>query len=118
MSERKPNLGPPMATGPQEFADDFAAPVSNKDPGKVDKAWAAIVSSGVKVGQMWRHNKTDSTYIIKELSVDEARLVAVVTYVGHPNSERRRWTRDLDVFLGKRPDDGTFRFTFIGDPQT
>jgi len=88
---------------------------SNKDPVMVDKAWAAIVSSGVRAGQLWHHNKTGSTYRVVALSVDEVRLVPVVTYEGHPNNERRSWTRDLDVFLGKREDDGTFRFTFIRD---
>lgn len=87
-------------------------PESDKDRGLIDRAWARIESSGVQVDQVWRHNKTSSFYRVVALSVDEVKLVPVVTYEGIPDAARRSWTRDLDVFTGKR-EDGAPRFTLV-----
>jgi hypothetical protein len=85
----------------------------DKDQGKLAEARRAMQVSGVEVGQMYRHNKTDSLYRIIALSIDEVRLVPLVTYgaAGVPAGYAERiWTRDLDVFTGKR-EDGTWRFS-------
>lgn len=96
------------------FDDDVKTlNVPGKEPGMIDKAWDFIDVSGVRVGQIWRHNKTGTEYLIRALSIDEMRLVPVVTYEGHPDNIQRVWTRDLEVFIGKREDDGTSRFTLL-----
>lgn len=72
--------------------------MSNKDETKVDEAWRVIGRSDVAAGQVWRHSKTQSRYEVIALSVDEVRLVPVVTY--QSLSKPYTWTRDLDVFVG------------------
>lgn len=68
-----------------------------KDEDVVAAAWLDIATCGVEVGQVWRHQVTDSLYDVVALSLDEARLVPLVTY--RSQSKKYVWTRDLVVFL-------------------
>ena len=81
-----------------------------KDPVAVDGAVHAIQTSGVQPGKVWLHTKTQSTYEVLCLSVDEVRVVALVTYKSRTLGYI--WTRDLDVFLGQN-EDGELRFTRV-----
>lgn len=78
-----------------------------KDEARVAAARAAIAASPVTVGSRWRHQVTDSLYVVAWLSVDEVRLVPLVTYCSETSSYC--WTRDLDVFLGPN-ENGDQRF--------
>lgn len=82
--------------------------MSNKDQTKVDAAQHTIHRSGVDEGQVWYHTKTRSLYEIVCLSVDEVRLVPLVTY--RSLMKNYTWTRDLDVFLSTN-ENGDLRFT-------
>lgn len=83
-----------------------------KDEAKVQRAADRIAMCSVTPGQVWRHNKTKSNYEIVCLSIDEARLVVLVTY--RSLLRDTTWTRDLDVFLGPN-EDGEQRFEHL-DP--
>jgi DNA-directed RNA polymerase subunit RPC12/RpoP len=74
-----------------------------KDEHSVWCALRRIDDSDVREGQQWLHTKTRSLYEIVGLSIDEARIVVLVTYRSI-DDRKRRWTRDLDVFLGLNED--------------
>jgi hypothetical protein len=73
-----------------------------KDEHSVWVAQHRIDDSDVREGQQWLHTKTRSLYEIVCLSIDEARIVVLVTY--RSLDRKHRWTRDLDVFLGLNED--------------
>lgn len=64
----------------------------------MDKSQALkiIEESPVKVGQIWRHVKTDHTYSILALGLDEPTLSPIVIYTGDDGVV---WSRLLSVFL-------------------
>jgi hypothetical protein len=79
-----------------------------KDRDKVDAAWRQLQDCGVSTGQTWWHTHTHSSYEIVCLSLDEVRIVPLVTY--RSRSLGYVWTRDLEAFLGKN-EEGSSRFT-------
>lgn len=81
-----------------------------KDERRVAAAQQRIDECDVRAGQWWWHNKAGGKYEIVCLSIDEARLVVLVTY--RSMDRGTTWTRDLDVFLGMN-EDGAPRFLMV-----
>lgn len=85
-----------LASTSQETWDQLHR--GKKCPTLVERAVQRIAMCAVTPGHVWRHTKTKSHYEIVCLSIDEVRLVVLVTY--RSLTKDLTWTRDLDVFLG------------------
>jgi hypothetical protein len=76
-----------------------------------DEALYRLHACEVRMGQRWKHAKTDGIYTIVATGLAEATLSPVVIYEGHDGIV---WVRALDVFIGDN-DEGKPRFLLLED---
>lgn len=62
----------------------------------------ALRRKEVPVGSLWRHLKTNTLYIVKDIVVVESDLTLAVSYKRLGDANRLHWLRPLDEFLDGR----------------